>query len=227
VAGVAAMRILALDTAGAACSVAACIGHAVVAARHEPMPTGQAERIVPMLAEVMAEARWAWEAVELIVPTLGPGTFTGIRAGLAAARGLALAADRPALGVSTLEAMAAAAGPGPCLCLLRGRGATVFAQRFAVAGEPKGPPAAMALPDALALAAGDDRIVVEHAAPVAAASALPVAVDAAAAARAALARIGRGERPGPGSQLHPLYLREADARPDAGRPLVRREVPPC
>jgi tRNA threonylcarbamoyl adenosine modification protein YeaZ len=221
------MRVLALDTARAACSVAACSGQSVVAVRHEPMATGQAERIVPMLEEVMAEAGWAWGEVELLVPTLGPGTFTGIRAGLAAARGLALAADRPALGVSTLEAMAAAAGPGPCLCLLRGRGATVFAQRFAADGAPAGPPAALPLPGALDFAATGDRIVVERAARAVATGALPVGIDAAAAARAALVRIARGAQPGPGSALHPLYLRDADARPDAGRPLVEREARPC
>jgi tRNA threonylcarbamoyladenosine biosynthesis protein TsaB len=221
------MRMLALDTAGSACSVAACIDAGTVAARHEQLGVGQAERIVPMLAEVIDEAGWSWAGVELIVPTLGPGTFTGIRAGLAAARGLALAADRPALGVSSLEAMAAAAeAPGPLLCLLRGRGETVFAQRFAADGAPAGPAAALPLPEALALAVAGDRIVVDR--PLAiVGEAIRVEIDAAAAARAARRRLASGEAPVAGHALHPLYLRDPGARRDAGRPLVERGDRAC
>jgi N6-L-threonylcarbamoyladenine synthase len=213
------MRMLALDTA--------CDRAGVVAGRHERLGLGQAERIVPMLAEVMDEAGWSWAAVDVLVATLGPGTFTGIRAGLAAARGLALAADRPALGVSTLEAMAAAAAASaPVLCLLHGRGETVFAQRFAADGSPGGPPSAGPLAAALAMAAPGDRIVLDR--PLAAVpDGILVAVEATAAARAARRRLGRGERPGPGSRLAPLYLRDPGARRDAGRPLVAGGARPC
>lgn len=181
-----------------------------MAARREPMAVGQAERLVPMIAEVMREAGWRWSEVELLAVTLGPGTFTGIRVGLAAARGLALATGRPCLGVSTQEAMAAAVGPGRALlCVVAGRHGTLYAQPFAASGAPLGPARATRAADLDALRP-DAAALVED----------PELVDSPAVAEAALRRLRAGEAPVPGTALRPLYLRDADARPDAGRPLV-------
>ena len=209
------MRLLAFDTALAACSVACCDDGCTLAARREPMAVGQAERLVPMIAETMQAARWRFEQVELIAVTLGPGSFTGIRVGLAAARGLSLAAGRPCLGVSTQEAMAAAAPPGQALlCVVSGRQGTVYVQSFAATGEP------LAAVQAIRAEALDS---LRPAAALMVAD--PELVDGPAVAAAALRRLRAGARPVPGTALSPLYLRDADARPDAGRPLVREARP--
>ncbi len=174
------------------------------------MAVGQAERLVPMIAEVMREAGWSWSEVELLAVTLGPGTFTGIRVGIAAARGLALATGRPCLGVSTQEAMAAALGPGHALlCVVAGRQGTSYAQPFAADGAPLGPPQATRAAD-LDVLRPDAAVLIEDA----------DLVDGPAVATAALRRLRAGEVPVAGTALRPLYLRDADARPDAGRPLV-------
>lgn len=207
--------MLALDTATAGCSVAACDGDTVLAQRCERMATGQAERIVPMLAEVTAEVGWSLAEVELIAATLGPGSFTGIRAGLAAARALALATGAPAIGVSTLEAMAAAVPEGTgVVCVIAGRQGSIFAQRF-----PDGEAQVLRQDDVAALLRSGDRLLVNDATALAGATA--VGIDGVAVARAALRHIARGRQTGPGTVLRPLYLRDSGARPEAGRPLVR------
>jgi tRNA threonylcarbamoyladenosine biosynthesis protein TsaB len=204
------VRLLAFDTALGACSVACCDDDRTMAARREPMAVGQAERLVPMIALAMHEAGWSWSEVELLAVTLGPGTFTGIRVGLAAARGLALATGRPCLGVSTPEAMAAAVGAGRALlCVVLGRQGTRYAQPFAASGAPLGPVQAARAVDLEALRP-DAAVLVDD----------PDLVDGPAVAAAALRRLRAGAAPVPGTALRPLYLRDADARPDAGRPLV-------
>ncbi len=101
------MKILALDTAFNACSVALLDGETLLASRHEARSRGHAERLLPMIQEQMSEAELAFGALDLIAVSVGPGTFTGLRIGLAAARGISLAADIPAIGITTLEALAA------------------------------------------------------------------------------------------------------------------------
>jgi tRNA threonylcarbamoyl adenosine modification protein YeaZ len=159
------------------------------------------------VAEVMAAAGTSWSDLDLIATTLGPGTYTGIRAGLAAARGLALATGLPALGVSSLEALAACAPEGQALTVvIGGRGETVFVQRFDADGHPLDDPRATersTLDRHVGLWLEDEE-----------------AVDGVAVARAALRALKRGAVPGPGPTLRPLYLREPDLRADAGRPLV-------
>ena len=99
------MKVLALDTATAACSVALWDG-GIVAARFAAAARGHAELLAPMIAEVLAEAGLAAGAVDRLAVTVGPGAFTGLRIGLAAARGLALATGRPLAGFTTYEAIA-------------------------------------------------------------------------------------------------------------------------
>ena len=103
------MLILAVDTALTACSVAILRSGEVLLSRVEPMAKGQAERLAPMAQEVLAEAGIAPPALDRIAVTRGPGAFTGLRIGLAFARGLAVALDRPCVGISTLEVLAHAA----------------------------------------------------------------------------------------------------------------------
>lgn len=101
------MMILALDTCLDACSVALeCTRAGTIAARFEPMATGHAERLVPMVGEVMQEAGVDFGELDRLAVTCGPGTFTGTRIAVAAARSLALAAEKPLIGVTSLWVMA-------------------------------------------------------------------------------------------------------------------------
>ena len=102
------MKILALDSATAACSVAAWIDGKVMAVERANLPRGQAEALLPMVERVRAAVGIPFEAFDRCAVTVGPGHFTGLRVGLAAARGLALAAGRPLIGITTLAAIAAA-----------------------------------------------------------------------------------------------------------------------
>lgn len=111
------MNILGLDTAQGACSAAVWQGDAgeggrVLARRFELMRTGHAERLMPQAVEVMAEAGLEMAALDRLAATIGPGTFTGTRVALAAARGMAVALKIPLIGITTLEAVAAGLTPG-------------------------------------------------------------------------------------------------------------------
>ncbi|HEY2008946.1 MAG TPA: tRNA (adenosine(37)-N6)-threonylcarbamoyltransferase complex dimerization subunit type 1 TsaB [Rhizomicrobium sp.] len=101
--------LLAVDTALGACSVALLDGDEIRAHTFEPMERGHAERLAPMVDEAMKSAGADFTQLKRLAVTTGPGTFTGQRVGLAFMRGLRLALKIPLVGVTTLEAMAAAA----------------------------------------------------------------------------------------------------------------------
>ncbi|HVW74158.1 MAG TPA: tRNA (adenosine(37)-N6)-threonylcarbamoyltransferase complex dimerization subunit type 1 TsaB [Rhizomicrobium sp.] len=101
--------LLAVDTALGACSVALLQGDEIRAHVFEPMDRGHAERLAPMVDEAMKSAGAEFRALDRLAVTTGPGTFTGQRVGLAFMRGLRLALHIPLVGVTTLEAIAAAA----------------------------------------------------------------------------------------------------------------------
>ena len=103
------MLILAIDTALDACAagVLDTSSAAVVAQQSLLMKRGHAEALVPLIAQVMAQSGVDYAALDRIAVTTGPGSFTGLRVGLSAARGIGLAADKPVVGLSTLAAYAA------------------------------------------------------------------------------------------------------------------------
>lgn len=101
------MRILALDTTMGACSAALLGQEGIIAFRHRILARGHAEAVTPMIAEIFAEAKTSMEDVDRIGVTLGPGTFTGVRVGIASARALAIGTDTPIGAVSSLQAIAA------------------------------------------------------------------------------------------------------------------------
>src|SRR6204780_1432249 len=102
------MLVLAIDTALAACSAAVLdTERGIIASESQPMTRGYAEALVPMLGRVMGEAGVALTEIDRVAVTTGPGSFTGLRVGIAAARGIALAAGKPSVGLSTLAAYAA------------------------------------------------------------------------------------------------------------------------
>jgi tRNA threonylcarbamoyladenosine biosynthesis protein TsaB len=100
------VNILAVDTALGACSAALLEDDRVISRRWAAMERGHAEALAPMVNEVMREANLAFQALDRLAVTVGPGTFTGQRVGLAFMRGLRVALSRPLLGVTSLAAMA-------------------------------------------------------------------------------------------------------------------------
>src|SRR6266849_3006699 len=103
------MLILAIDTALDACAAAVLDTNAsqLIAVESLVMKRGHAEALMPLIARVMRDARLPFAALDRIAATTGPGSFTGLRVGLSAARGIALAAGKPVVGVTTLTAYAA------------------------------------------------------------------------------------------------------------------------
>ena len=97
--------ILTFDTSAAHCAAALFRGSDQVAARMEPMARGQAERLMPLLEDVLAEGGVRWRDMAALAVLTGPGNFTGIRISVAAARGLAMALGVPAIGVTAFEAL--------------------------------------------------------------------------------------------------------------------------
>jgi tRNA threonylcarbamoyladenosine biosynthesis protein TsaB len=207
------MIVLGLDTCLNACSAAVLDGERVLAVASESMARGHQERLAPLVREVMAAAGLRFPDLDRIGVTVGPGSFTGLRVGLAFAKGLAAALDRPLAGVGVLEALAAQAPQGLTLAVLDARRDQVYLQPFRD-GAPLAPPEALALDVAAARVAaligggqatliGSGAALLGAAVPggrmLAAEGADPVLVARLAAARA------------PGS-VAPLYLRAPDAR---------------
>jgi tRNA threonylcarbamoyladenosine biosynthesis protein TsaB len=174
----------------------------------------------------MGESGWGWSDLDLVVVALGPGGFTGIRVGVAVARALCLAAGLPALGISTFEALSAAVPDDgsdlPIACLIDARRGLTFCQRFGADGRALDEPALLTPIQVELRLVRPHRLIGSGAAAFTVGGhVLPlIETNAVATARAALRRLERGAAPGAGSGLAPLYLREADARTDAGRSLV-------
>ena len=142
------MKILAFDSATSACSAAVWCDGEIAARRFEAMERGQSETLVPMVKEVMKEAGWGFDHLDLLAVTIGPGAFTGVRIGLAAARGMAVASGLPVVGVTTLEAVAhgvdASARAGRALVVaIDAKRTDFYAQSFAPDLVPLGPPRAL------------------------------------------------------------------------------------
>lgn len=138
------MTVLAIDTAFAACQVAVLSAEGVVlAAASSRMARGQAEALPALLREAMAAAECRFADLSLIAATVGPGSFTGVRVAVAAARGLALVAGCPVAGITTLEALARAAPDAAkaegaeMLAVIEARRGQVYAQRFRAGPRPQ------------------------------------------------------------------------------------------
>ncbi len=226
-----------MDTATAACSVAAWHDGVIVARRLSAMSRGHAEALMPMVAAVVAESGLGFRDFELIAVTVGPGAFTGMRVGLAAARGMALAAGTPCFGVTTLEAVAEAVprqrdDERPLLVALDTRRADVFAQLFRSDNTPLSSPTVLGeqalasfVPTQPIVIAGDaaDRVAawLRSAGVHAPQAQGPGHPDAAAVAVVAARRWRPGVAAAP---PRPLYLRPPEATP---QPTARRRAAPA
>lgn len=205
------MRILAIDTALTACSVAVWADGRSLASAQRPMARGQAEALVPMAQAIMAQAGLDFPELDRIAVTVGPGSFTGIRVGLAAARGFGLAAGKPVIGVTTLEALACM--PAPCrgglIAAIDAQRGEVYAQRF---GADATEPTLMPIAAASALATGEGIALGDGARLLALPAGWRV-LDIALADPAAVAAIA-ATRSIPAQPPGPLYLRAPDATPN-------------
>ncbi|MBV1697607.1 MAG: tRNA (adenosine(37)-N6)-threonylcarbamoyltransferase complex dimerization subunit type 1 TsaB [Hyphomicrobiales bacterium] len=227
------MRVIAIDTALAACSAAVldtALG-GIIASESLPMIRGHAEALMPLLRRVMAEAATSFADIDRIAVTTGPGSFTGLRVGIAAARGIALAAGTPIVGLSTLSAYAAphmaADDRFPVVAAIDARHAHVYLQVFAPGGRTLSLPRLAPLNDAVHAAAETSACIVGSAAQAVAdalldADATPMLVDARPAPDIAwVARVG-AVLPEGQSPPKPQYLRAPDAQPQNAAQLPRR-----
>jgi tRNA threonylcarbamoyladenosine biosynthesis protein TsaB len=132
--------VLALDTCLAACSVALLRDGETLGWLSEPTARGHQERLAPMTRDLLAGSGLAFAALDRIGVTVGPGSFTGLRVGLAFAKGLAFALGRPCVGIGTLEALAASLEDGGAKAAVidAGRG-RVYLQLFDGAASLSGP----------------------------------------------------------------------------------------
>src|SRR5580693_2294869 len=164
------MRVLAIDTALEACSAAVLDTEQAAVGAHEslPMVRGHAEALIPLIARVLEKAGLDFAALDRVVVTTGPGSFTGLRVGIAAARGIALAAGKPAVGLSTLSAYAAphmaADETVPVVAAIDARHAHVYLQVFGPGGRTHTAPRLSPLAEAVRAAAAVRSCIVGSAA---------------------------------------------------------------
>jgi tRNA threonylcarbamoyl adenosine modification protein YeaZ len=227
------MRVLAIDTALEACSAAVLdTEQGGISARESlPMVRGHAEALLPLIARVMDSAGLEFAALDRIAVTTGPGSFTGLRVGIAAARGIALAAGKQAVGLSTLAAYAApliaADDTVPVVAVIDARHDHVYLQVFGPGGRTVVTPRVASLREALrAAATGAPRLIGTAAEMLAAAwpagQRAPRLVDARRAPDVDwVARLGAAATD-TGVPPKPLYLRAPDAQPQNAAQLARR-----
>lgn len=214
--------LLALDTSGPSCSAALFNGQIIVAKRSDDIGRGHAEHLMPMLTDMIAEQGLSWKDFDKISCITGPGSFTGLRVGIATARGLALALSCPCQGVNVFEAFAYEA-VSPISVVIDAKRDQFWMQNFTETGAGAGSSkpfvceaseAACSIPEPIShligsaaaqLAEQNERFV------VASNQATPPIENV---AKIAFAQ-ARGERPSP------LYLRDADAKPQAATPILK------
>ena len=201
--------ILAFDTTAAHCAAALLSDGQIVVQKHEDMARGQAERLIPLLEEILAIAGKDWRDLDALAVGVGPGNFTGIRISVSAARGLALGLGIPAIGVSIFEARAEGL-PRPLCVIEDARRGEVYMQRFS--NEAEDP----VLMDRAELAAKVDAALVGSAAD-GAVTGLPV-LEARYSLAEAIARVAARKFGAPQPRPAPLYIRAADAAPGADLP---------
>ena len=223
--------VLALDTSGPFCAavLARMDGpeFRILASRTESMERGHAERLVPLVGELLGETGFSWADLGRVGVTTGPGSFTGVRVGIAAARGLALALGIPAIGIGTLDALLALADEptsGTAVACLDARRGEIYLLARAAGSELEPAEAttpvgaarkllAVGAPPYLLIGSGAALLAeaLEREAP---GSAVTILSEARTPDIAAVARLAAAAAPGPSPV--PLYLRGPDAKPQSG-----------
>jgi tRNA threonylcarbamoyl adenosine modification protein YeaZ len=226
------LRVLAIDTALEACSAAVLDtgGADGLTIRSLPMVRGHAEALMPLIATVMSEAGVEFHELDRIAVTVGPGSFTGLRVGVAAARAIALASGKPAVGLTTLAAFAApffeADGGGALMSVIDARHDRVYMQLFGPGGRSLVAPRIATVNIAThAALSGPTRIVGNAARLIAEAWPGDEPAPAVNAMRAPgiewVARLGAASHDLT-APVRPLYLSDADAHPQEAGILPRQ-----
>jgi tRNA threonylcarbamoyladenosine biosynthesis protein TsaB len=227
------LRVLAIDTALEACSVAVLDTdrQGGLTSRSVPMMRGHAEALMPLIAAVMSAANVEFFDLDRIAVTVGPGSFTGLRVGVAAARGIALASGKPAVGLTTLAALAAPFyeedESKALLAVVDARHDHVYMQLFGPGGRTLVAPRLAPVRDAIRAAMASPTRIVGNAAMLIEAAwpdneRRPPLVSALRAPDIAwVARLGAATND-VSDPVRPLYLREAGAQPQEAGILPRR-----
>lgn len=218
------MIVLALDTAGVDCAAAVYDSgrNTMLGEASDMIGKGHAEHLMGIVDRALDQAGVALSDVDRLAVTIGPGSFTGIRVGVAAARGFALALNVPAVGITTLAVMAAAQRektPGRAvLAAMDAKRDEIYLQSFAADGSPLDEARAVSTAEAQAFAAGFDGELTGSATPILRpdatgdyANSFPISI---------VARLGAAASPDAGKPK-PLYLRGPDAKPQAGYAIAR------
>ncbi len=218
------MIVLALDTAGVDCAAAIYDSgrNTMLGEASDMIGKGHAEHLMGIVDRALDQAGVALSNVDRLAVTIGPGSFTGIRVGVAAARGFALSLDIPAVGITTLEVMAAAQRektPGrAALAAMDAKREEIYLQSFAADGAALDEARAVSIAEAQAFAAAFDGEITGSATPILKpgatgeyANSFPISI---------VARLGAAANPNTGKPK-PLYLRGPDAKPQAGYAIAR------
>ncbi|MBB4230447.1 tRNA (adenosine(37)-N6)-threonylcarbamoyltransferase complex dimerization subunit type 1 TsaB [Rhizobium mongolense] len=218
------MIVLALDTAGVDCAAALYDSgrDTVLGEASDLIGKGHAEHLMGIVDRVLNQADMKLAMVERIAVTIGPGSFTGIRVGVAAARGFGLALNIPTVGITTLETMAAAQRektPGrPVLAAMDAKRGEIYLQSFSADGPALDEPRAVTIEAAKTIATAFAGEITGSATPLLKPNAtgehanmFPISI---------VARLGAAADPGSGKPK-PLYLRGPDAKPQAGFAIAR------
>lgn len=226
------MRILAIDTSCGAASVAVVESGVTepLAALSRLMARGHAEALAPMVEEAMRGVEGGFSSLDRIAVTTGPGSFTGIRVGLAMARAMGAVLAIPVVGVSTLAAFAAPLLSEPrsgiIAAAIDARHGSAFFQLFEASGRPLGPPRCEAVRECVRGIGAGPALLAGNAAAAMANEAhragLPYDLSAATDVPdiVAVARMGLALDPGV-NPARPLYVKPPDAHPDPTGPIPR------
>jgi tRNA threonylcarbamoyladenosine biosynthesis protein TsaB len=226
------MRILAIDTSCGAASVAVMEGGLAepLAVLSRPMARGHADALAPMVEEAMRGIDGGFASLGRIAVTTGPGSFTGIRVGVAMARAMGVALAIPVVGVSTLAAFAAPLLSEPragiIAAAIDARHGSVYFQLFEASGRPLGPPRCDTPRECVrAIGAGPAWLAGDAAAIVATEAhraGLPYDVDAARDTPDVVAVASMGLALDPSiSPARPVYVKPVDARPNPAESIAR------
>jgi tRNA threonylcarbamoyladenosine biosynthesis protein TsaB len=223
------MLILAIDTALDACAAAVLdTGTSkLIAMESQAMKRGHAEALMPLIARVMKESGLPFAALDRVAVTTGPGSFTGLRVGLSAARGIALAANKPVVGLTTLSAYAAPVvsegGEAPVISAIDARHDQVYVQVVSGNGSSLVRPKVAPIPEALDASRYGAPHLVGNAAGILAGrwpkdAAAPIKVETLAAPDITwVAWLGAAVNP-PTAPAKPFYLKAPDAKPSQDKP---------
>lgn len=230
------MKLLAIDTSNTVSSIALLDGNTLAYQYHDTMPSKQAEHLFPLIESAFRTTGYNYQALDAIAVTVGPGSFTGIRIGLAAARGIALATKLPVIGVTALEAAAWVAQQDasykagtPVLAALDARRNEVYAQVFLSPLQPISGAVLIAYGEVLPLLPAKEIFLTgsgaDLVAPILQQHSVPhtKGADTSPCDAVGVAHVAALKFPGQNPNIvpSPFYIRKPDAKPQASQSILK------